>query len=169
MRAIDVKQLEDLLNPAFGDMGFAIVLLRLTGGKERPTVQILVERNDGSGVTLDECAKLSREASALIDVENIIDAAYVLELSSPGIDRPLTKAADYQRFLGHDANIELREKMDGRRRFKGKLVKADGNAVTIEQEGAVFDLPMADILNAKLVLSDTLLKAKKPGGADATK
>ena len=160
MRAIDVSKIEELLSPAFVAMGFAIVLVRLTGGKERPTLQILAERADGGSITLDECATLSREASALIDVEDIIDDAYVLEVSSPGIERPLVKPADFEKYTGREAAIELREKQDGKRRFKGKLLVCANGVVRISDEGIEYSLPLSGIMSAKLIIGEDLFKPK---------
>jgi len=142
------------------DMGFELVQVRMVGGARR-TLQIMVEPLDRSrGMTVDDCADLSHAISAVLDVADPIVGAYALEISSPGIDRPLVRLADYERFAGHVANIELRRSVDGRRRFKGRIiaVAADGG-VTLSVEGGEVCVDFKDIRKAKLELTDELLAA----------
>src|SRR3546814_8590835 len=115
-------RIEDMIAPSLADMGYDLVRVSLTGGAARMTLQIMAECLDGAGMTVDDCAAISRAVSALLDVEDPIRGAYVLEVSSPGIDRPLTRARDYERFAGYEAKVELRRMMDGRRRFRGRLM-----------------------------------------------
>ncbi|MFP6729227.1 MAG: ribosome maturation factor RimP [Alphaproteobacteria bacterium] len=157
--------IESLVTPSLEAMGFTVVRVRLTGQPVR-ILQIMVELLDGSTVTVDDCSKISRAVSALLDVEDVIKAAYSLEVSSPGIDRPLVKLADYERFAGHVAKIETRRPLEGRKRFRGRLVSVDDGDVRIDVEGEVAAIPFAEIATAKLVLTDELIaEAVKSGNA----
>ena len=138
--------------------------LRLLQGK-RKTLQVMAERPDGT-MNVDDCAVLSRALSEFLDSEDPIEGEYVLEVSSPGIDRPLTRITDYARWSGHDAKLELNAPdAAGRKRFKGKLLGLDTNDVVIEVEGTRLKFPFRAIAEAKLVLTDELiqedLKARK--------
>ena len=119
----------------------------------------MAERPDGT-MGVDDCARLSRELSAILDVEDPISEEYLLEVSSPGVDRPLTRAKDFERWMGFDAKIELKEQLEGRRRFRGKLETFDGNNISIltDDEGMV-EINIDDIAKAKLLLTDELLDA----------
>lgn len=139
--------------------------LRLVGGK-RKTLQIMAERADGH-MDVEDCARLSRALSDFLEREDPIEGEYVLEVSSPGIDRPLTRLMDFARWAGHEARLELHAPdANGRKRFKGVLLGLDGNDVVIDAEGERFAFPFAAIADAKLVLTDKLieedLKARKP-------
>jgi ribosome maturation factor RimP len=123
-------------------------------------VQIMAEKADGSGMLIDDCAALSRALSAVLDVDDPIVGTYTLEVSSPGIDRPLVRLEDYRRFAGFEARIELGRLIDGRRRLQGRLLGADGDMVRIEVGGGPREVPFADIQRAKLVLTDDLLAAQ---------
>lgn len=142
------------------DMGFELVQVRMMGGARR-TLQIMVEPQDKSrGMTVDDCADLSHAVSAVIDVADPITGAYALEISSPGIDRPLVRIADFDRFVGHVAKIELQRMIDGRRRFKGRIVGTtnDGN-VTMSVDAGEVSVDFKEIRKAKLELTDELLAA----------
>ena len=157
--------IERLVTPALEEMGFTVVRVRLTGQPER-TLQIMVELLDGSTVTVDDCGKISRAVSALLDVEDAVKGTYHLEISSPGIDRPLVKPADFERYAGHVAKIETRRPREGRRRFRGRLLGLAGDAVRIEGEDGLAAIPLAEIVAAKLVLTDELIaEAMKTGRA----
>ena len=157
--------IERLVTPALEEMGFTVVRVRLTGQPER-TLQIMVELLDGSTVTVDDCGKISRAVSALLDVEDAVKGTYHLEISSPGIDRPLVKPADFERYAGHVAKIETRRPREGRKRFRGRLLGLAGDAVRIEGEDGLAAIPLAEIVAAKLVLTDELIaEAIKSGGA----
>src|SRR6185437_12173430 len=108
---------------------------------------------------VDDCARLSRAISALLDEADPIDGEYTLEVSSPGIDRPLMKRADYERFLGHEAKVETDQPIDGRKRFQGTIAGLEGDMVMLESAGTVFPLPLAQVKNAKLILTDRLIAA----------
>jgi len=159
-----MSHLEPIIAPVVEAAGYRLVRLRLMGGKSK-TLQIMAERPDGR-MNVEDCAALSRALSAFLDEEDPIEGEYNLEVSSPGIDRPLTRVSDFARWAGHEANIELAAPdAAGRRRFKGMLLGLDGTAVLIEAEGVRHSFPFAGIAEAKLVLTDKLieedLRAKK--------
>src|SRR5882724_9472987 len=148
--------IEAMIAPTLDAMGYALVRLRFTGGRQ--TLQVMAERRDGGGMTVDDCAELSRTISALLDVEDPLPGAYLLEVSSPGIDRPLVRPADYERFAGHEADIETARPIAGRKRFRGRLGGLAESGVRLElAEGEAVVVPLADIHRAKLVLTDALL------------
>lgn len=148
-----------LLEPTVEALGFELVRVAYGGG-QRPRLQIMAERADGS-MTIDDCALLSRELSALLDVEDPITGEYVLEVSSPGIDRPLTRRKDFERWAGFEARVEMDVPVDGRRRFTGKLSGLAGEDVRMIVDGAELRLPLADIGKARLVMTDALLEAAR--------
>lgn len=157
--------MEPIIAPAIEAAGYRLVRLRLLGGK-RKTLQVMAERPDG-GMDIEDCAHLSRELSDFLEREDPIEGEYVLEVSSPGIDRPLTRLTDFARWAGHDAKIELiAPDAEGRKRFAGLLLGLDGNDVVIEVKGARRVFPHSSIAEAKLVLTDKLiqedLRARKP-------
>jgi ribosome maturation factor RimP len=145
-----VRDLSELFEPIVESMGYELVGVELLGAGDHCTLRIYIDRNDG--VNLDDCAAISHQVSGILDVEEPIKQAYDLEVSSPGIDRPLFKLADYERFTGKTARIKLTVGLLGRKNFKGQLQGvADSKLVTIEVDGEVFDLPYADIVKANLV------------------
>ncbi len=160
------QEVERIIRPSLADMGFDVVRVRLMGGN-RPTLQVMAERADGSGITVAECAEISHTISALLDVDDPIKGSYVLEVSSPGIDRPLTRAQDFERFAGFDAKIELDRTVDGRRRFRGTLLGVDDGKVAVECDGERVALDIDAIRNAKLVMNDKLLAATTRASAAA--
>lgn len=149
-------RVERLIAPSVEDMGYAVVRVMLTG-QARPTLQIMAERVDGRAMTVEDCADISRAASALLDVEDPLRGAYTLEVSSPGIDRPLVKPHDFARYAGHVAKVETRRPIDGRKRFRGTLVDTTERSVRIGIEGSVVELPFDAIEKAKLVVTDKLI------------
>ena len=149
-------RVERLIAPSLEDMGYAVVRVMLTG-QSRPTLQIMAERADDRGMTVDDCADISRVVSALLDVEDPVRGAYTLEISSPGLDRPLVKPRDFARFAGFEAKVEMRRPIDGRRRFRGTLVEATERSVRMGVEGGVVELPFEAIEKAKLVVTDALI------------
>jgi len=153
--------LETLIAPAVQAQGYRLVRLRLMGGK-RKTLQILAERPDGQ-MDVEDCAKLSRAVSEVLEAADPISEEYVLEVSSPGIDRPLTAPEDFARFAGHDARVELMRGVDGRRRFKGLLIGLEGadvvmNVTDADEGNRQVRFPFDDIAEAKLVLTDRLIQ-----------
>ena len=164
--AID-KRLAGIVQPVIEGMGFELVRLRLMSGK-RTTLQVMAEKPDG-GIEVDDCAQISTELSAVLDVEDPIEGDYSLEVSSPGIDRPLTRMKDFDTWLGYEAKVETTELIDGRKRFRGKLHGAQDGEVLIEIPEGIIGLQFDWLSDAKLVLTDDLiaatLKAQKDRGA----
>lgn len=158
------QRIERLIEPALTAMGYELVRVAFRGGGQQ-TLQIMAERRDGAGMTVDDCADISRTLSALLDVEDPIAGSYTLEVSSPGIDRPLVKRADFERFAGFEARIETVQPIAGRKRFRGRLMGVVGDDVRLREpdnaEGANGEtrVPLAAIARAKLVLTDELIAA----------
>ncbi|HUF56005.1 MAG TPA: ribosome maturation factor RimP, partial [Thermohalobaculum sp.] len=157
------RRLAALLEPMIESMGFELVRLRLMGGR-KPTLQIMAERPDGT-MEVEDCADLSHAVSALLDVEDPIASEYTLEVSSPGIDRPLTRFADFGRWEGYEAKLETAEPIEGRRRFKGILAGTEGSEVLIEVDEGTIGLEFEWLSDAKLVLTDELMEASLKGRA----
>ncbi|MDD9725311.1 ribosome maturation factor RimP [Roseovarius sp. SK2] len=160
------RRLAEIVTPVIEDMGFELVRVRLMGGKTA-TLQIMAERPEG-GIEVDECAEISTAVSAVLDVEDPIVDEYTLEVSSPGIDRPLTRLKDFDEFEGYEAKLETHELIDGRKRFKGVLAGTEGGEVLINVEEGTIGLHFDWLADAKLVLTDELikdmLKARKEAG-----
>lgn len=155
-----MAEIEALIEPSMEDLGFELVRVILTGGYN-PTLQIMADRRDGKPMTVEDCTAISRQVSAIMDVEDPIEGHYVLEVSSPGIDRPLTRLKDFDRFKGHQARVELKLLTDGRRRFKAEIIgpKGDGD-VEFDADGDRFQVEFGLIQKAKLVLTDALIAAR---------
>lgn len=160
-----VERIAALIEPSLEAMGFELVRVHYSGGG-RPVLQIMCERSADGGMSLDDCAEVSRAVSALLDVEDPIPEAYELEVSSPGIDRPLTRPKDFARFAGHEAKLELAAPHDGRRRFRG-IVQGieDGQVRLVVEGGEEVALPFPQIKAAKLVLTDALIAAHQAAEA----
>lgn len=158
------REIERLVAPALEAMGYAVVRVKLIAAPRR-TLQIMAEPADGRTMGVDDCAAVSRAISALLDVEDPIVGAYDLEVSSPGIDRPLVRAADFERFVGHEARIETRQPLDGRRRFRGRLLGlSDARVRLAVKDDGEAAIPLVEISAAKLVLTDRLIaEAQKEG------
>lgn len=156
--AEDARLLE-LLDPVAEAAGYEIVRLRLMGGSERRRLQIMAERPDGEMV-IEDCAVLSRKISEVLDAADPISGEYTLEVSSPGVDRPLTRKKDFETYEGYEARLELDRLAEGRKRFKGVLAGVEGDNVAIDLEGEQETtlVPLAWIAEAKLVLTDDLMK-----------
>ena len=167
--AID-RRLAEIITPVIEDLGFELVRIRLMSGKAT-TLQIMAEKPEG-GIEVDDCAEISTAISAVLDVEDPILDAYALEVSSPGIDRPLTRLKDFDMWVGYEAKIETTELIDGRRRFKGAINGTEGDEVLIQiedqGEDVVIGLKFDWLEDAKLVLTDDLirdvLRARKNAG-----
>jgi ribosome maturation factor RimP len=155
---IDLGRIETLIAPSLEAMGYRVVRVVSLGG-HRPVLQVMAERSDGAPMGVEDCSEISRTISALLDVEDPIAQAYVLEVSSPGIDRPLVRREDYARFAGFDAKVELRQPIDGRRRFQGRLLGLAEERVRLDLGNGVVELPLASIQRAKLILTDALIAA----------
>lgn len=152
-----IGRLREIIEPTAEAMGFRVVRVRMVGGSPQ-TMQIMAERFDGT-MTVEDCAELSRAVSALLDIEDPISGDYLLELSSPGIDRPLVREDDFDRFAGNEAKIETTDLIDGRKRFRGPLKGLDGDCVLIDIDGETARVPFEQIAEAKLVLTDALMEA----------
>ncbi len=159
------RRLAEIVTPAIEDLGFELVRLRLQGGRS-PTLQIMADRPKG-GIEVDDCARISTAVSATLDVEDPIEEGYTLEVSSPGIDRPLTRLKDFDAWAGHEARLETVELIDGRRRFKGVLAGTEGDEVLIEIEEGTIGLKFEWLSDAKLVLTDELIREVLRGRKDA--
>lgn len=163
--AID-RRLASLILPVIEDLGYELVRVRLMGGEEK-TLQVMAQKADGS-MEVDDCAKVSTEISAILDVEDPIDGVYALEVSSPGIDRPLTRLKDFDLWHGYEAKLELTDAIDGRRRFKGVLAGITEDEVLITVTEGTIGLKFEWLAEAKLVLTDELitemLKQRKAAG-----
>jgi ribosome maturation factor RimP len=163
-------RLAEIVQPVIEDMGFELVRLRLMSGAT-PTLQIMAERPEG-GIEVDECAQISTAVSALLDVEDPLIDAYTLEVSSPGIDRPLTRLKDFDTYEGYEAKLETTELIDGRKRFRGILAGIEDNAVLVNldesdtgSDPVTIGLEFEWLADAKLIMTDELiremLKARK--------
>ena len=152
-----MNKLEEQLSPIIENLGFEVVRI-MTIGVKNPTLQIMIERKDRENLVVDDCALVSRAVSDLLDELDPIEGEYSLEVSSPGLDRPLTKFENFQRFTGYEAKIETKVEVDGRKRFKGIIAKTgDSEKIYIEMEGKEYEILFDDISKAKLVLNDALL------------
>jgi ribosome maturation factor RimP len=167
-----VAELERLIEPIAAALGYGLVRVRLSGAN-RPVLQVMAERGDGT-MDVDDCAKLSHAISAAFEEDDPIESEYVLEVSSPGIDRPLTRRRDFEAFTGHEARLELKYPLEGRKRIRGVLKGLKGEDVVVETElgeakgRGELAVPFMSIGDAKLVLTDELiaqdLKRKKAAG-----
>ncbi len=163
------SRLESMVAPPLESMGYELVRVMFQG-RSRPTLQIMAERVDGRAMTVDDCADISRSLSAILDVDDPIQGGYVLEVSSPGIDRPLTRSKDYANWAGYEAKLETLVAVDGRKRFRGRLLGLDDQGqVRVMTETTEAVIALADIKSAKLVLTDELIAAvtSAPEGAEA--
>ncbi|MCX8132470.1 MAG: ribosome maturation factor RimP [Roseococcus sp.] len=152
-------RIADLVAPTIEHMGYELVRVQVSG-RERPTVQVMADRADGAPFSVEDCEAISHAIGAVLDVADPIEAEWVLEVSSPGIDRPLTRAKDWQRFAGHLATVELDVPVQGRKRFRGRVIGADAETARLRlDEGGEVALPRARIRRAKLVLTDELIAA----------
>ena len=168
---VDIAALNALIEPEAAALGLRLVRVGFFGGKSDPTLQVMAERPDTRQLTLDDCAVLSRALSERLDAlegtaDDPIEEAYRLEVSSPGIDRPLTRISDYADWAGHEARIKLVEPIEGRKMFDADLTGVDGDDVTVVAKHGAMTIPFAAIASAKLILTDKLIKATKPLIAD---
>ncbi len=151
------RRLAEIITPVIEDLGYELVRVRLMSGKDESTLQIMADKPDG-GIEVDDCAAISTAVSATLDVEDPILDAYTLEVSSPGIDRPLTRLKDFDAFEGYEAKLETDELIDGRRRFKGVLAGIEDDEVLINVTEGTIGLKFDWLSDAKLVLTDELIK-----------
>lgn len=151
--------LQEMLEPLIDEMGFELVRM-ITIGNVNPTLQIMIERKDRKNLIVDDCAAVSRAISALLDEKDPIDGRYNLEVSSPGLDRPLTALENFVRFAGFEAKIETDAEIEKRKRFKGRIVRVDDNAnIVFAMDDKEYVIPYDAVVKAKLLLTDELLAA----------
>ena len=153
------SRLATIVAPALEAMGYELVRVAVLG-RDRPTVQVMADKADGSQITVADCEAISHALSAVLDVEDPIPGAWSLEISSAGIDRPLTRPKDWNRFAGHLARAETNAPIDGRKRFSGVVLGADDTAARMRlDDGSEIVLPLTGLRRAKLVLTDALIEA----------
>jgi len=141
--------LRSLLEPGVQAMGCELVDVEIAGGGPRMTLRVYIDKP--GGVTVDDCADVSRQLSAILDVEDPLPGSYMLEVSSPGLDRPLVTADDFRRHVGETVKVQMHQPIAGRKRFKGRLIESDDERISIEVDGERFDLVLADVERARLV------------------
>ena len=148
--------LEDLITPVVEGQGYELVRVLTMGGETHPTLQVMIDTLNGKNITVDDCAKVSRALSDVLDEKDPIKEKYSLEVSSPVLDRPLTKLAHFEKYAGYDVKLETEEKIDNRKRFKGKISKVVGQDIVLTDEKAEYIIPFTAINKAKLVVTDEL-------------
>ena len=152
--------LQDLLEPLINQMGFDVVRI-ITIGNVNPTLQIMIERKDRENIVVDDCPAVSRAVSALMDEKDPIAGRYNLEVSSPGLDRPLTTLENFVRFAGFEAKIETDTEVEKRKRFKGRILRVDEqDNIILAMDGEEYAIPYDAVAKAKLLLTDELLAAE---------
>ena len=169
----NIAGLERLIEPEVERLGYDLVRVAMIGGTSDPTLQIMAERPDTGQLDIADCEKISHRLSEVLDLADPIEGSYRLEVSSPGIDRPLTRLRDYQDWAGHEARITLAEQLDNRKQFAGTLKGHEGDEVQLlDKSGKLHRLPFSAIASAKLLLTDKLIAATAPlstEGADTIK
>jgi ribosome maturation factor RimP len=159
----DVAGLERLIEPEVEHLGYDLVRVCMVGGSSDPTLQVMAERPDTRQLDLADCERISRRLSDVLDLCDPIDGSYRLEVSSPGIDRPLTRLNDYSDWKGYEARITLAEPQEGRKQFTGTLQGLEGEqALILTKDGHAHALPFSTISSAKLLLTDKLIQATAP-------
>ena len=159
----DIAGLERLIEPEVKHLGYDLVRVMMIGGTSDPTLQVMAERHDTRQLDLSDCEKISRRLSELLDLADPIEGSYRLEVSSPGIDRPLTRLKDYGDWKGYDARLTLAEPHEGRKQFTGELRGLEGQLVLIRTKNdESHALPFSEISSAKLLLTDKLITATAP-------
>jgi ribosome maturation factor RimP len=166
----DIAAIAKQIEPEVKSLGYDLVRVAMIGGTSDPTLQVMAERPDTRQLALTDCETISRRLSDWIDVNDPIEGSYRLEVSSPGIDRPLTRLKDYGDWAGYEARISVAEPHEGRKQFSGTLEGIDGDNVKLtDKSGQARSLPFRDISSAKLLLTDKLINATAPlstNGAD---
>ena len=167
----DIAAVAKQIEPEVRSLGYELVRVAMIGGASDPTLQVMAERPDTRQLDLADCETISRRLSDWLDANDPIEGSYRLEVSSPGIDRPLTRLKDYADWAGHDARISLKEPRGDRRQYSGSLEGVDGETVRLHgKDGQDYALPFEDISSAKLLLTDKLITATAPlstEGADS--
>jgi ribosome maturation factor RimP len=164
----DIAALTQLIEPEAKALGFDLVRVAMLGGNSDPTLQVMAERPETRQLVIEDCMALSRRISEILDETDPIEYAYRLEVSSPGIDRPLTRLADYADWTGFDARVKLAEAVNGRKQFDARILGLEGEIIhfALEKEGGPIDVPFALINRAKLLLTDALIAATAPLSAE---
>jgi ribosome maturation factor RimP len=168
----DTAAIARLIEPAVKDLGFDLVRVAMIGGKSDPTLQIMAERPDTRQLTIDDCSDLSRKLSDLLDEADPIEESYRLEVSSPGIDRPLTRPADFADWAGHEARIRFAEPVEGAKQVSGIIEGISGGTIKVATPKGDREVDFANVASAKLLLTDKLINATAPldaEGADIIK
>ncbi len=168
---VDIAALTALIEPEVEYLGFRLVRVAMIGGASDPTLQVMAERSDTRQLELGDCEAISRRLSDMFDAleaegRDPIEGAYRLEVSSPGIDRPLTRHSDYSDWAGHEARLKFDEPIDGARQVSGVIEGVDGDKVRISTTKGLREIPFESIASAKLLLTDELIKATAPLDAD---
>ena len=159
----DIAGLERMIEPEVKRLGYDLVRVMMIGGSDDPTLQVMAERRDTRQLDIADCERISRHLSEMLDLADPIDGSYRLEVSSPGIDRPLTRLKDYEDWAGHEARLHLAEPHDGRKNFTGTLEGVEGEEVLIlTKTGEAHALRFSEIASAKLILTDKLINATAP-------
>jgi ribosome maturation factor RimP len=174
---VDVAALEALIEPEVKALGYDLVRVAMIGGSSDPTLQVMAERTDTRQLELGDCEKISRRLSDMLDAleaegRDPIDEGYRLEVSSPGIDRPLTRPSDYSDWAGHEARLRFLAPIDGAKQVSGTIEGVDGDTIRISTTKGPREIPFPAIASAKLLLTDALIKATAPldaEGADLIK
>jgi ribosome maturation factor RimP len=158
-QATVLAKVTEMIEPSIDAEGYDLVQLKWIEAGKRPTLQIMAEKKGYGGMLVEDCTKISRMVSVLLDVEDPISGAYNLEVSSPGIDRPLIKPEDFAHYLGHLVSIKTTISLDGRKRFKGILDEIEGNIISVDIDNDRYEIALEAIESAKLVLTDALIAA----------
>jgi ribosome maturation factor RimP len=159
----DIGGISRIIEPEVKSLGYELVRVAMIGGTSDPTLQVMAERPDTRQLDIADCERISRRLSEVLDSCDPIEGSYRLEVSSPGIDRPLTRLQDYQDWAGHEARITLVEQRDGRKQYSGTLDGVDHDNVRLtDKSGQAHSLPFSDISSAKLLLTDKLINATAP-------
>jgi len=162
-RVTDIAGLAKIIEPEVKDLGYELVRVAMIGGTSDPTLQVMAERPDTRQLGLTDCEAISRRLSDVLDLCDPIDGSYRLEVSSPGIDRPLTRLKDYQDWSGHEARVTLAEQRGGRKQYSGTIEGVDHGAVKLtDKSGQPHVIPFSDIASAKLLLTDKLINDTAP-------
>ncbi|MFA4994162.1 MAG: hypothetical protein WC521_02530 [Bdellovibrionales bacterium] len=155
------SRIADLIASKVEAAGYDLVRIQIVGGGKYATLQIMAERKDGVGMTVEDCAGLSSLVSLIVEADADLADRFGLEVSSPGIDRPLVKIKDYEKYLGHVAKVELNKPIEGQRRFQAKIKSVSSEEIEFALDARVLKVPFQTIERAKLVLTDELLKSKE--------
>lgn len=157
-----LQRIEKIIEPTLNALGYDLVYVSLGGGGNRQTLLVMIENQDQTMVSIDDCVRASRELSVLLDIEDPISTPYNLEVSSPGFDRPLVKIQDFIRFQGNEIKLQTHNPVENRKRFKGILVKALEDHIILEVEEQTYKIPYQEIRMARLVPKFQELEVKPP-------